>query len=169
MVASTNPPPLPDPPSPLPDGRTWDWLPRHDAWIRIYHKDCFTPNATHLRDYGPQHRFDHHTPSYEHPTVCPDGRAVTYVANTIRAAAAEVFGEVETFLVCPQWRIAWLHPTGRVVLQDITGPGAMAIKMKPGLGSAPREVMAAPIHAAVGSPNLRGASNGSGHSLHGLT
>ena len=124
-------------PKPLPDGKQWTWQPREAAYVRIYHKDFFTPSATHRRAYGPLARFDHHTPPFTSPDTCPDGRSITYVAETIRAAASEVFGDADPFGVCPQWRLAWLKTTASVVVQDIVGPAAMALKTRPALGSSP--------------------------------
>lgn len=132
---------LPELPSTLPPGKTWTWSPRDAAWVRIYHLDYFTPSALHRRAYGPQHRFDHHTPPFDKAAICPDRRAITYIANGLRAAASEVFGDLETFGVCPQWRRAWLRPVAQIEVQDLVGPGAMQIKGGSwlGTGRAPRE------------------------------
>lgn len=136
-------PPLPSLPSPLSDGAKWKWLPRASAYARIYHRDYFTPAATHRRTYGPLARFDHHTPPATAPALCPEGRSVTYIAESIRAAASEVFGDTEVFEVCPNWRLAWLKTSATVAVQDLVGAGAMALGTRPSLGSGaevPREV-----------------------------
>ena len=105
--------------------------------MRIYHEDFFTKSATHRRDWGPLHRFDHHTPPLAHPTHCPENRTVIYLAESIRAAAAEVFSEYNPFRVCPHWRLAWLRPAESLVVQDIVGAGGMAIEAGEWLGSGP--------------------------------
>src|SRR5687767_6424734 len=127
---------LPQLKKPLPTGLTWTWRPRDAAWIRIYHRDFYTPSATHMRSFGPLTRFDHHTAPRNKPAVSKS-RSVIYVAGSIRAAAAEVFGELDIFGVCPSWRVAWVRPTAAVTVQDIVGAGAMALGTKPALGSAP--------------------------------
>lgn len=128
---------LPELPASLPAGRRWIWRQRHAAWARIYHRDHFTPSPLHRRSFGPLHRFDHHTPPIEAAAVCPEGRTITYVADGLRAAAAEVFGELDPFGVCPRWRLAWLRPTATICVQDLKGPGGMALNVAPWLGSGP--------------------------------
>ena len=122
-------------PSPLPDGEEWKWLARDGAYARIYHRDYYTRSATHRRDYGPLARFDHHTPPATAAAVCPKGRSVTYIAETVRAAASEVFSATEVFGVCPNWRLAWLKTSATMTLQNLVGTGAMALRTKPSLGS----------------------------------
>jgi len=128
---------LPPVPSTLPEGIRWDWLPYDRAWIRIYHHDFFTPSALHRRTFGPLHRFDHHLPSHVEPGVCPDGRSVTYLAENLRAAASEVFGDLDPFRVCPNWKLARLRTSKALQVQDLTEAGGMALGTGPWLGSSP--------------------------------
>ncbi len=125
----------PDPSSPLPAGKTWTWTPRDEAWVRIYHKDFLVPDAVHMRAFGPTRRFDHHTPG--NPRPCPNGREIIYLAATVRSAVAEVFGGMPIYEVCPNWHLAWVRPTASLTVQDLVGPGGMAIGRRPWLGSGP--------------------------------
>lgn len=137
--ATAGGPDLPEIPAILPKGHRWDWHPYNSAWIRIYHRDFFTPSATHRRTYGPLHRFDHHLPPHDAPAICPQGRSATYLAKTLRAAASEVFSSLDPFRVCPNWHMAWLRAKAPLKVQDITGAGGMALGAGPWLGSSPPE------------------------------
>jgi hypothetical protein len=124
----------PDLPTPLPRGLTVSWHPRHAAWLRIYHKDFFTPDALHRRRYGPLHRFDHHTPPAASPANCPEGRTVIYLAADLPTAVAEVF-DLPDFGVCPMWRLAYVQTVGATTVQDVFGNGAKQLGTDQALGS----------------------------------
>ncbi|TCN53574.1 hypothetical protein EV641_106220 [Rhodococcus sp. SMB37] len=92
----------PDRPLPKADHR-WVWTPSGAAprpWYRIYHRDRYTADGISFRQFGPLHRFDHHTPPYLDPDVDPDGRAVLYIAEDIATGGCEVFGEVGIAPLC---------------------------------------------------------------------
>jgi hypothetical protein len=122
------------PDRPLAGGRRWRWdgtLP----WIRIYHAGPGR-TATGMRRFGPIDRFDPHTPPYASPRDCPAGRAVTYIADNLRTAAAEVFGEHRVANVCPRYRVAALRPRSATVVQNLRGAGAMMIGGLPAMNVA---------------------------------
>lgn len=123
---------------PLPLGTTWTWSPKNESWVRIFHCDFITPTATHRREYGPLRRFDHHSPSSDDCSPSYNAeRSVIYLAKTIRTAAAEAFADSSPHLVCPRWRLAHIRPTASIEVQDISGPGAMALGTRPWMGSGP--------------------------------
>ena len=126
---------LPPFPRTIPQGVAWPWRVRDAGWVRIYHHDWFTDSAVKFRAWGPYHRFDHHTAPAADPAMSRN-RSVLYLGHSIRAAAAEVFGDLEIFGVCPQWRLAWVRPIRTLVVQDIVGAAAMRLGTEPGLGGA---------------------------------
>jgi hypothetical protein len=128
---------LPVVPATLPEGLRWTWQPYHAAWFRVYHRDSYTPSALHRRAFGPLSRFDHHSPPVDVPAICPLGRTATYLAETLRAAASEVFDGIDPFRVCPNWRLARLRPTAPLEVQDVIGAGGMNLGAGPWLGSSP--------------------------------
>jgi len=104
--------------------------------VRIFHCDFITPMATYRREYGPLRRFDHHFPSDNGPSHNTE-QNIIYLAKTIRTAAAEAFADVSPHPVCPRWRLAYIRPTASIEVQDISGPGAMALGTRPWMGSGP--------------------------------
>jgi hypothetical protein len=88
--------------------------------------------ATELRHLGPFARFDHH-----HAAAVEKGgeRAVVYLAESLRGAAAEVFGDLPVAEVCPAWRASLLLPRASCRLVNLRGSGAMRIGARPALGS----------------------------------
>ena len=134
--------PLPGPTRPLPTGgTTWAWrwqtptAGRPWSWCRVYHRDAAqTPTGDTPRGYGPLARFDPHTRPPDAPGVDPTGRSVLYVGADLATAASEVFGVAGEALLCDRWRVCLLRPTRRLVLFDLTAPGAaMAIGALPSL------------------------------------
>ena len=125
---------LAPPERPLSGGLWWRWTGTR-PWIRVYHAGPGrTPTG--LRRYGPIHRFDHHTPPFGSPAECPEGRAVIYLADTMRTAAAETFGDTRTALVCPRYRVVALRPRSETVVQNLRGAGAMMIGGLPAMNVA---------------------------------
>jgi hypothetical protein len=122
-----------DPPSPLPEGETWDWTPGGAALWRAYHNDPWTPSATFRRTYGPVARFDHHL--CDPPAEDPSGRSVIYLARFRATALVESFRNREIGMVCPRWRIAQIRAEATVTLQDITEGRAMKIGALPELST----------------------------------
>jgi hypothetical protein len=122
------------PERPLTGGRRWGWDGTR-PWIRVYHAGPGR-TATGLRRFGPLDRFDPHTPPYGSPRDCPAGRAVIYLADTMRTAAAEVFGEHRIALICPHYRVAALRPRSATVVQNLRGAGAMMIGALPAMNVA---------------------------------
>jgi hypothetical protein len=138
--ATTGDKDLPVVPAILPEGLRWAWQPYHAAWFRIYHRDSYTPTALHRRAFGPLSRFDHHSPPGDQPAVCPLDRTASYVAETLRAAASEVF-DLELSRVCPNWRLARLRTTAPLLVQDVIGPGGLNLGAGPWLGSTPANLL----------------------------
>jgi hypothetical protein len=116
---------LAPPNRPLSGGLRWRWDGRR-PWFRVYHAGPGR-TATGLRRFGPLARFDPHTPPYGQPAECPAGRSVIYLADSLRTAAAEVFGEHRVALLCPRYRIAALRPRSVAIVQNLRGVGAMMI------------------------------------------
>ncbi|MGI8999173.1 MAG: RES family NAD+ phosphorylase [Candidatus Limnocylindria bacterium] len=116
---------LSPPARPLSGGLRWRWDGR-EPWFRVYHA---APDraATARRRYGPIERFDPHTPPANTPAECPDGRSVVYLGDSLRTAAAEVFGAHRLAPVCPRYRIAALVPREELIVQNLRGTGAMMI------------------------------------------
>lgn len=123
-------------PKSLPAGVAWTWSVRDAAWARIYHQDYYTDSPLRFRAWGPQARFDHHTAPPNKPAVSAN-RSVIYLGESIQAVAAEVFGDLPSFRVCPQWRLGWVRPVRSVAVQDIVGAAAMKLGTHESLGSAP--------------------------------
>lgn len=126
---------LPAPVRPLAGGNDWTWHPQ-ERWVRIYHRDDRTPSAATPRPFGPLLRFDHHTPPFAAPAVCPDGRTVVYAARTLRTSGGEVFGDAGEATVCPHLRAAVVRPARATVVQDVQANGSMLIGALPALGTA---------------------------------
>lgn len=120
---------------PLHGGSSWTWHPQ-ERWVRIYHQDDRTPSADARRAFGPLLRFDHHTPSFAAPAVCPMGRTVVYAAKTLRTCGGEVFGDADEAAICPHFRAAVVRPARSVVVQDVQANGSMLIGALPALGTA---------------------------------
>lgn len=143
----------PAPRRPVVGGEAWAWrtldsleVEHRDVlqgtWLRLWHKDKFTPESSHRRDYGPLHRFDHHErDSSGAPQVSPTGRTVIYLARELGTALAEVFGDLPAAQICPRYRVSAFVPVTDNVAQDLTGDGCMKIGALPSLCSAdlPRE------------------------------
>ena len=129
MVAHLEPPDRP-----LSGGLRWGWDGRR-PWFRVYHAGPGR-TATGLRRFGPLARFDHHTPPYGRPAECPAGRSVIYLADSLRTAAAEVFGEHRLALICPRFRVAALRPRSAAIVQNLRGAGAMMIGGLPAMNVA---------------------------------
>ena len=125
---------LAPPERPLNGGLRWRWDARR-PWFRVYHAGP-ARTATGLRRFGPLARFDHHTPPYGRPAECPAGRSVIYLADSLRSAAAEVFGEHRLALVCPRYRVAALRPRSAAIVQNLRGVGAMMIGGLPAMNVA---------------------------------
>ena len=113
------------PERPLSGGRWWRWDGRR-PWFRVYHAGPDRP-ATARRRFGPIERFDPHTPPFTDPAECPDGRSVVYLSDSLRTAAAEVFGPHRLAQVCPRYRVAALVPGDELIVQNLRGSGAMMI------------------------------------------
>lgn len=113
------------PERPLTGGRWWRWDGRR-PWFRVYHA-APDRHATDRRHYGPIERFDPHTPPATAPAECPAGRSVIYLGDSLRTAAAEVFGAHRLALVCPRYRVAALVPRDELIVQNLRGSGAMMI------------------------------------------
>ncbi|MCA1569141.1 MAG: RES family NAD+ phosphorylase [Chloroflexi bacterium] len=129
---------LAPPERPLSGGLWWRWDGRQ-PWFRVYHA---TPDRlpTTRRRHGPIQRFDPHTPPWTAPAECPAGRSVIYLGDSVRTAAAEVFGAHRLAAVCPRYRIAALVPRDELVVQNLRGAGAMMIGGLPAMsvGDIPR-------------------------------
>lgn len=125
-----------EPPSQRPLPRTphaWTW--RDTAWWRIYHRGEHTPTGVQFRQFGPLHRFDHHTPASP-PADDPDGRAVLYLGETLVTSACEVFGEAMTAQLCPNLRVAQVVPTRPIRVFDLHAEkAAMSIGALPALAT----------------------------------
>jgi hypothetical protein len=113
------------PERPLSGGRWWRWDGRR-PWFRVYHARPDRP-ATARRRFGPIERFDPHTPPFTNPAECPAGRSVIYLGDSLRTAAAEVFGAHRLAQVCPRYRVAALVPGDELIVQNLRGSGAMMI------------------------------------------
>jgi hypothetical protein len=61
---------------------------------------------------------------------------VIYLAESLRTAAAEVFGEHRLAPVCPRYRVAALRPRSTTVVQNLRGAGAMMIGGLPAMNVA---------------------------------
>ena len=129
---------LSPPERPLSGGLWWRWAGAR-PWIRVYHG---APDrlATDRRRFGPIERFDPHTPPDPSPADCPAGRSVIYLGDSLRTAAAKVFGAHRLALVCPRYRVAALVPRDEVMVQNLRGTGAMMIGGLPAMnvGDIPR-------------------------------
>lgn len=129
---------LPPPERPLSGGLWWRWDGKR-PWFRVYHA---APDRTAIgrRGYGPIERFDPHTPASSAPAVCPEGRSVIYLGDSMRTVAAEAFGAHRLALVCPRYRVAALVSRDEVVVQNLRGSGAMMIGGLPAMnvGDIPR-------------------------------
>lgn len=115
-------------------GLWWRWDGKR-AWIRIYHAGAGR-TATGPRRFGPIARFDPHTPPHTDPAECPDGRSVIYLGDSLRTAAAELFGAHRVALVCPRYRVAALRPRHALIVQNLRGVGAMMIGGLPAMNVA---------------------------------
>ncbi|MEO7296596.1 MAG: RES family NAD+ phosphorylase [Candidatus Limnocylindria bacterium] len=126
------------PARPLSGGRWWRWDARQ-PWFRVYHAAPHRMAAARRR-YGPIERFDPHTPPAAAPAECPAGRSVIYLGDSLRTAAAEVFGAHRLALVCPRYRVAALVPREDLIAQNLRGTGAMMIGGLPAMnvGDIPR-------------------------------
>jgi hypothetical protein len=125
---------LAPPGRPLAGGLWWRWDGKR-PWFRVYHAGPGR-TATGLRRFGPIARFDHHTPPYGRPAECPAGRSITYLADSLRTAAAEAFGDHRLALICPRYRVAALRPRSAAVVQNLRGVGAMMIGGLPAMNVA---------------------------------
>lgn len=104
--------------------------------MRIYHQDDLTPSADVRRPFGPLLRFDHHTPPFDAPALCPAGRTVVYAAKTLRTCGGEVFGDADEATVCPHFHAAVIRPARSAVVQNVQKNGSMLIGALPALGTA---------------------------------
>lgn len=120
-------------------GLWWRWDGRQ-PWFRVYHAGPGR-SATTRRRYGPLERFDPHTPPATAPADCPDGRSVIYLGDSLRTAAAEVFGAHRLALICPRYRAAALVARDELIVQNLRGAGAMMIGGLPAMnvGDIPRQ------------------------------
>jgi hypothetical protein len=125
---------LSPPVRPLRGGRWWRWDGRY-PWFRVYHQGPGR-GATDRRRFGPLERFDPHTPPPTRPTLCPAGRSVIYLGDSLRTAAAEVFGAHRLAPICPRYRVAAIRPERDVVVQNLRGAGAMMIGGLPAMSVA---------------------------------
>lgn len=125
---------LPAPERPLRGGLWWRWTARR-PWFRIYHASRGR-GATDRRRFGPIERFDPHTPPYTEPAICPAGRSVIYLGDSLRTSAAEVFGSHRLALICPRYRVAAIGPKRSLVVQNLRGAGAMMIGGLPAMNVA---------------------------------
>lgn len=123
---------------PLSGGRWWRWDDRQ-PFFRVYHA-APKRSATTRRRHGPIERFDPHTPPFTAPADCPEGRSVVYVGESLRTAAAEVFGARRVASVCPRYRVAALQPRDELIVQNLRGAGAMMVGGLPAMnvGAVPR-------------------------------
>jgi hypothetical protein len=96
--------------------------------LRVYHqhprRDGLTP-----RTYGPTARFDPHVRDRHYrPRQDPQGRGVLYLGRDLGTGLAEFYsGQWPQVNICPRARAAWMHPSERIQLLDLTGNGAMKI------------------------------------------
>ena len=104
-------------------------------WFRVYHAAPDRPAAA-RRAFGPIERFDPHTPPATAPADCPAGRSVLYLGDSLRTAAAEVFGAHRLAAVCPRYRVAALVPRDELIVQNLRGAGAMMIGGLPAMNVA---------------------------------
>ena len=104
-------------------------------WFRVYHAASDRPAAARRR-FGPIERFDPHTPPATAPADCPAGRSVIYLGDSLRTAAAEVFGAHRLASVCPRYRVAALVPRDELIVQNLRGAGAMMIGGLPAMNVA---------------------------------
>ena len=136
--------PLAEPIRPLAKrGLPWTWRPRARGrvkpwtWCRLYHYDPgHAATAEQHRQFGPLFRLDHQT-AQDPPALCPDGRTVLYVGDTLETVIGEVFGDTpDDARVCPNMRIALLEPARSIPLLDLhKRGGAMRIRALPSLGT----------------------------------
>ena len=118
---------LGDPPARLPaDPPTWTWAGR--ALVRVYHEHPSRDGMAY-RTYGPTGRFDPHVRGRRHRArVDPTGRGVLYLAADLGTALAEAYpGQWPEVAICPHTRAAWVRPSARVRVLDLTASGAIAI------------------------------------------
>jgi hypothetical protein len=147
--------PLARPLRPLTGAHIWRWDPDGRPYVRIWHLGGHGPTAaTALRRTGPLARFDHHLPtsdpalrvdpassaepSRRHapvPHAASGSRGIVYLAESLRTAGAEVFGDLPVAEVCPAWQASLLRPSRPCRLANLRGAGAMRIGALPALGS----------------------------------
>lgn len=129
---------LSPPERPLTGGLKWRWDGGR-PWFRVYHA-APDRTATGRRRYGPIERFDPHTPPPNAPAECPEGRSVIYLGDSLRTAAAEVFGPHRLAQICPRYRVTALFPRDDLIVQNLRGSGAMMIGGLPAMnvGDIPR-------------------------------
>ena len=74
----------------------------------------YTPDGVTFRRYGPAARFDHHHPA-DPPVVDTTGRRILYVGEDLATSACEVFGDAGIAAICPNYRVAIIAPTTKLV------------------------------------------------------
>jgi hypothetical protein len=118
---------LPNPPAVIvPQTLFEETMSGYEPWLRLYHRDPYTPSGDQYRTVGPTtSRFDHQLG--DPWTECPEGRGVSYLARELGTAASEIFGGEEKARVCDRWFVARVMPTGNPNVLNLTGPGMMAI------------------------------------------
>jgi hypothetical protein len=135
MVRALGPPSRPLPKTG--DKTVWWWNPPRASarwwWCRVYHQCKYTPDGVTFRQYGPAARFDHHHPA-DPPVVDTTGRRILYVGEDLATSACEVFGDAGIAAICPNYRVAIIAPTTKLVMYDLAAEGAaMAIGALPAL------------------------------------
>ena len=135
MVRALGPPSRPLPKTG--DKTVWWWNPPQASarwwWCRVYHQGKYTPDGVTFRQYGPAARFDHHHPA-DPPVVDTTGRRILYVGEDLATSACEVFGDAGIAAICPNYRVAIIAPTTKLVMYDLAAEGAaMAIGALPAL------------------------------------
>jgi hypothetical protein len=97
-----------------------------------------TPDGVTFRQYGPAARFDHHHPA-DPPVVDTTGRRILCVGEHLATSACEVFGDAGIAAICPNYRVAIIAPTTKLVMYDLAAEGAaMAIGALPALSDGKR-------------------------------
>ncbi len=136
MVRALGPPSQPLPKTG--DKTVWWWNPPQASarwwwWCRVYHQGKYTPDGVTFRQYGPAARFDHHHPA-DPPVIDTTGRRILYVGEDLATSACEVFGDAGIAAICPNYRVAIIAPTTKLVMYDLAAEGAaMAIGALPAL------------------------------------
>jgi hypothetical protein len=135
MVRALGPPSRPLPKTG--DKTVWWWNPPQASarwwWCRVYHQCKYTPDGVTFRQYGPAARFDHHHPA-DPSVVDTTGRRILYVGEDLATSACEVFGDAGIAAICPNYRVAIIAPTTKLVMYDLAAEGAaMAIGALPAL------------------------------------